>query len=251
MKDREASLKEIDETLDRIVDTISWRNPDLVCRRTKFQSKEDTRVLVQNRRAGIKIETSPVARGTLEPPERMAVSPVVIERFGFAEANVVGYEELYAGKLVAALDRQHPRDLFDVKLMYDYEGFTEKLFKVFLVYLAGSGRPMHELLAPHARIEDSRMDAEFVGMTVEPVSKETLITTQRRLHEDIRDRLVDDVATFLLSLHDAEPDFDLLGFPDAYRLPAIKWKVRNLERLKADNPRKHVEQREELMKLLH
>ena len=39
----------------------------------------------------------------------------VEEAFGFAETSVVSFEDLFAGKLVAALDRQHPRDLFDVR----------------------------------------------------------------------------------------------------------------------------------------
>jgi predicted nucleotidyltransferase component of viral defense system len=38
-----------------------------------------------------------------------------------------------AGKLHAAVDRQHPRDLFDVKLLYANAGFTDALFRTFLV----------------------------------------------------------------------------------------------------------------------
>jgi len=53
-----------------------------------------------------------------------------------------------------------------------------------------------------------------------------------RLHTDIRQRLTGDIAAFLLSLHDAEPDFALIGLPKAAQLPAIRWKLRNLEKLK-------------------
>ena len=88
-------------------------------------------------------------------------------------------------------------------------------------------------------------------MSVEPVSKEALITTQSRLLEDIQDRLTGDVAKFLISLHDAEPDFDLLGFKRAHELHAVKWKLHNLEQLKSMDPTKHAKQREELMSLIH
>lgn len=53
-------------------------------------------------------------------------------------------------------------------------------------------------------------------------------------------------ATFLLSLHDAAPDFNLIGLPEAATLPAIRWKLINLERLKRDYPEKHAAQRKAL-----
>ena len=249
LRDREGSLRDIDEALDRIVEAISGRHPSLDCRRIRSRGQSDTRVLVRNQSVEVKIETSPVARGTVDPPVKMETSPSVIERFGFGQANVVSFDDLYAGKLVAALDRQHPRDLFDIKLLYENEGITTKLFNVFLVYLAGSRRPMHELLAPRNNLSNPRVDTEFEGMTREPVPSETLVATQTRLHADIQSRLRGHVAAFLLSLHDAEPKFDLLGLQRAQHLPAVKWKVRNLERLKLENPEKHAQQRDELTRL--
>lgn len=249
VSDRSESLTEIDETFERIVNSICLSNPELTCQRTKPNREVATRILVRNQAIEIKIETSPVARGTVYPSVRMVVSPTVMERFGYAEANIAVFEELFAGKIVAALDRQHPRDLFDVKLLYDHEGLTDKLFRMFLVYLAGSRKPVHEILAPKKRLEDSEVLSHFEGMTAEPVAKETLIEAQDRLHEDIRGRLTGDVASFLLSLHDAEPDFDAIGVPAANDLPAIKWKLLNLARLKVENPQKHSKQREALRAL--
>ena len=45
-----------------------------------------------------------------------------MEQFGFVETNVLAFGDLNGGTLHAALDRQHPRDLLDVKLLYDNEG---------------------------------------------------------------------------------------------------------------------------------
>ena len=241
--DREISLKDIDETLDRIMAAITDRNSRMQARRIAGGNNNDTRIMLSDGRAQIKLETSPVTRGAVHPPIIMATSHDVTENFGFAEMNVLAFEDLYGGKLHAALDRQHLRDLFDIKLLYENEGITEELFRVFMVYVASSSRPMHELLVPIAHFKEELYDDEFVGMTRETVTKDALIETQERLHADIRGRLLGDIAAFLLSLHDANPDFNLIGLPGAADLPAICLKLINLEKLKGDNPEKHAAQR--------
>lgn len=249
VKDRQASLRHIDEAFSRIMEAISGRGPRYRARRIADGGHTHTRFTVSNGRTQTKIETSPVTRGTVLPPVRMMASDAVTDRFGFAETQVLSFEDLYGGKLHAALDRQHPRDLFDVKLLYENEGLTEDLFRVFMVYVASSSRPMHELLAPATAQGDELYDEEFAGMTRDSVSKESLAETRIRLHEDIRQRLTGDIAVFLLSLHDAEPDFDLIGLPEAAKLPAIRWKLVNLEKLKHRNPGKHAAQRGALEEL--
>lgn len=244
--DRETALNDIDMTLDRIAEAIANRNPRTQVRRIAGGGDSDTRILVSTGQAQVKIETSAVTRGTVYPPTTMMVSDMVTEHFGFAEMNILAFEDLYGGKLHAALDRQHPRDLFDVMILYENEGLTEDLFRVFMVYVASSNRPMHELLTPPTRFKEELYDGEFVGMTREAVTKEALIATQTRLCADIREHLSGDTADFLLSLHDAEPDFGLIGIPEAAALPAIRWKLVNLEKLKRSNPEKHAAQRSAL-----
>ena len=102
-----------------------------------------------------------------------------------------------------------------MKFLYENEGLTDGLFRVFMVYVASSGRPMHELLAPARPYREDLYDVEFSGMTRETVSRNAFADTGRRLHADIKSRLKDEVANFLLSLHDAAPDFGLIGLPDA------------------------------------
>ena len=162
---------------------------------------------------------------------------------------MLAFENLYGGKLHAALDRRHPRDHFDTKLLYENEGLTDDLFRVFMVCVAGSGRPMHELLDPTTPIREDLYDEKFVGMTREPVSREALADAGRRLHAEIGSRLHGNIATLLLSLHDAEPDFGLLGLPEAADLPAVRWKLVNLQRLRDTNPGKHAAQRGALERL--
>jgi len=187
-----------------------------------------------------------VLRGTVAPPHPMRVTDTVEEAFGFAEMTVLAFEDLYAGKLCAALDRQHPRDLYDVHLLYEHEGLTDALYRTFLVYAACSNRPIHELIDPN-RIDIGRAFAqEFDGMTIEHVPLETLLAARERLIGDIGALTVGAAAEFLLSIHDAEPDFELIGLPDALELPAIKWKLLNLRKLRHGNPEKHADQRASL-----
>ena len=197
--DRATSIKDIDETLDRISASINTRGR-LTARRIAGGSNSETRILVRDGPAQIKIETSPVARGTVLPPVQMRVSKSVEDSFGFTEALIVSFEDLFAGKLTAALDRQHPRDLFDVKLLYENEGLTDRLFQVFLGYAAGSSRPLHELLNPHLVEIDTAFDREFSGMTAEWVTAEELGAVRTRLIADVQSRLRNEAASFLKSL---------------------------------------------------
>ena len=168
--DRQSSLEDMDDAFSRIVTAITERNPRVKARRIAGGGDNDTRIMVSDGPAQIKIETSPVTRGAVFPARTMVASESVTEQFGFVETNVLAFEDLYGGKLHAAFDRQHPRDLFDVKLLYENEGLTDDLFRVFMVYVASSGRPMHELLAP-ARPYREDLSRSKQGL---PIREETI-----------------------------------------------------------------------------
>jgi predicted nucleotidyltransferase component of viral defense system len=249
IKDRAESLADIDATLDRIATDISGNIDGAATHRIAGGGGGETRILVSRRRVEVKIETSPVSRGVVNDPEFKIVSPAVENRFGFAEMQVVSFEDLFGGKLHAALDRQHPRDLYDVKLLYENEGLTDALFRTFLVYVASSGRPPHELLDPNLIDLDQPYAREFQGMTSTDVPLADLGETRDRLIADIKARLDDRAKSFLLSLHDCAPDFEIIGYPDAANLPAVRWKLINLEKLKSGNAAKHQAQRKEILVL--
>lgn len=248
LDDRARALANIDAAFNRITAAATERG--VKARRAAGGGGGPTRILLANRQAEVKVEVSPVTRGTVHDPIPMRVSPAVEDEFGFAEILVVAFEDLFAGKICAALDRQHPRDLYDVKLLYDHEGLTDELFRTFLVYAASSGRALHELVAPNLLDVDTAFAREFEGMTNEPVPLAQLITARARLISDIRARLSGAPARFLLSLHDGAPDFDLIGLPQAAELPAVRWKLINLDRLAREQPGKHAEQRAALVAAL-
>ena len=129
VKDRAESLVEINDAMDRIAAAIESGITGAKAQRISGGGGGATRALARLGTAEIKIETSPVTRGVVHDPEQREVSEAVEEAFGYATMNIVSFEDLFGGKLHAALDRQHPRDLYDVKLLYENEGFTDELFR--------------------------------------------------------------------------------------------------------------------------
>jgi predicted nucleotidyltransferase component of viral defense system len=246
--DRATSLSEIDKTMDRIGEVIASL-PGIKSTRIRGGGGNETRVLAQTGNTMVKVETSPVTRGVVFPSSSRRVTQTVEEEFGFAETVVVSFEDVYGGKIHAALDRQHPRDLFDIKLLYENEGLTKDLFNAFLVYAASSSRPLHELLNPNQIDISDRYEKELVGMPQNPVGLQELYETRSNLIEDVQSRLRGNVLKFLQSLQTGEPDFSLIGLPNAADLPAVQWKVTNLRKLITDNPKKHSQQTSELLAL--
>ncbi len=178
IEDRETSLIGIRSALSRIAQKIRKAIPDSVV--TDSANAGGTLVLVRQRNAQIKIEVTPVLRGTVHPTELKTVRPSVEEQFGFAEIQVVSFADLYAGKLVAALDRQHPRDLFDVQHLLANEGIDDALYQAFLAYVLSHNRPAHELLQPRLKEIRRTFETEFVGMTVSETSLEMLLATREK-----------------------------------------------------------------------
>jgi Nucleotidyl transferase AbiEii toxin, Type IV TA system len=166
------------------------------------------------------------------------------------ELPVVSLEDVYGGKLVAALDRQHPRDLFDVMQLYANEGITDGIRRAFVVYLACHNRPVHEVLFP--ALHDIRQEYErtFQGMTSAPVVLSALIETRERLIHELHRRLDKSERQFLISLVQNKPEWRLLDFKHLEELPGMRWKVRNLTQLAKVNPKKFAAQANDLEKLL-
>ena len=246
IKERADSLAEINAAMDCIAAAIEGGIKSATAKRIAGGGGGATRVLARLDGAEIKIETSPVTRGVVHDPETRSVSEAVEDAFGFAEMQIVSFEDLFGGKLHAAVDRQHPRDLYDVKLLYENEGLTTDLFRTFLIYVASSGRPAHELLNPNLIDLDQPYAREFEGMTKSPVSLDELLDTRARLVADIQSRFDEATKRFLLSLHDGTPDFAAIDRLQAADLPAVKWKLINLDRLKTENPAKYEAQRDAL-----
>ena len=159
------------------------------------------------------IEVTPVLRGCVFEPAVRSVTKPAEEAFGFAEIQVVSFADLYAGKIVAALDRQHPRDLFDVRELLAHEGIDETLRRAFIVYLLSHGRPMSEVLAPARKDISAEFARGFEGMTDKPVSRGDLENTREALIDNIVGKMSKDHRRFLVSFEKGQPDWGLLNVP--------------------------------------
>ena len=211
----------------------------------------ETKLLV--RRAGIevKIEANFVMRGTVHPVRMASLTQSARETLqADLEIPVVSLEDMYGGKLVAAMDRQHPRDLFDILQLFTHEGITAGIRRAFVVYLAGHNRPVHEVLSPSLRDIRYEYEQNFMGMTIEPVDLEALLAAREQMVREIHQGLSANERRFLLSLVAAEPEWSLLGVPHLEQLPGLRWKLQNLESLRRANPQKFAEQSDALARLL-
>jgi len=152
------------------------------------------------------------------------------------EVPILARDELYAGKLVAALDRQHPRDLFDVWQLYESGGIGDDMVECFVIYLAGHNRPPHEVLFGNDKDIAAEYEHAFVGMTEVDCSLETLLTARAKLRYELPRRMTANHKRFLSGLVRAEPDWSLLQCAHAARLPALRWKLANLEAFRKKRP---------------
>ncbi len=210
----------------------------------------ETKLLVRRGGIEVKIEVNFVMRGTVHPVHMASLTDAARDTLqADLEIPVVSFEDVYGGKLVAAMDRQHPRDLFDVTELFAHEGITAGIRRAFIVYLASHNRPVHEVLFPSLR--DIRQDFEhnFAGMTAEPVELDALLAARERMMSELQKGLSADERRFLLSLVAAAPEWSLLGVPHLEQLPGVRWKLQNLERLRKTNARKFAEQSDALARL--
>jgi predicted nucleotidyltransferase component of viral defense system len=227
---RDQALPAIQTALEKIAQDIQSLG-GVRTQLTKPGETESLRLTVQRDGSQVVIELSPVLRGTVWPAETRSVVPAVEELFGYAEIPVVSFNDLFAGKICAALDRQHPRDLFDVRLLLANEGISRDLLRTFLIYLISHGRTMAELLAPKRRDIAPVFEAEFRTMALDPVSLEELLQTREELIAGINRALTEDDRKFLLSVKGKTPNWALIGLPKAAELPAVRWKLQNLGRM--------------------
>ncbi len=193
-----------------------------------------TKLTVQRPGAQIKIEVTPVLRGCVFAPQTRGVSATVEDAFGYAETQVVSFPDLYGGKIMAALDRQHPRDLFDVRDLLANEGITDELRQAFIVYLISHHRPMAEVLRSPQKDIAAAFAGEFAGMTTVDVPLEELIAARAALVNEIVGNMPEGHRQFLVRFKQGNPDWTLLAVPGAADLPAVRWKQRNLDRLTAE-----------------
>lgn len=241
--DRTAALAGITEALRRTKARIETAIPGCRVAMVPQTDGQEAKLTCQTQSAQIKVEVNTTMRGHVLPPRRMDVADTVEDQFGrFMSVNVVSHAELFGGKICAALDRQHPRDLFDVHHMLESEGYTDEIRLGFITALLSHGRPMHEVMRPNFQDQARVFETQFAGMAFTPFSYADYEATRERLVTSIREGWTDTDRAFLLSFKQGKPEWGLLPLENLSRMPAVQWKLSNIQKLIEQNPGKHAEQ---------
>lgn len=238
--DRESALADIDKALHR----ISERVEKTISGGHVF-SKRDRELnlvaglLISRNDATIKVEPNLVLRGSVFPTKTRTLCQKAQDLFELSmEARTLSFEDLYGGKACAALDRQHPRDLFDIDMLFKSEGFPEKVRKAFIVYLISHSRPMIEILNPNLADFGPVFEKEFPGMVRASVTIEELRSAGKQLVFRLQREMTQEEREFIVSVKEGKPEWSLLGVPGIENLPGVQWKLQNIHRM---TPAKHQE----------
>ena len=244
IEERVSSLEKIEAALDRIKEQVLRVIPSVQIHHQKAVSK----LQVSNEGLQVKVEVNQINRGVLSEPIEFPLCETAQQQFdAFCTMPVVPFGQLYGGKICAALDRQHPRDIFDVKYLLQNEGINEEIKNGFLLLALSSKRPVHELLQPNLQNQQSAFENQFSGMTANPFTYEDFETTRNHLVTKISESWNESDKQFLIGFSKLEPDW---GIHDFEKFPSVQWKIQNLTRFKKSNPNKYKEQVEMLEKVL-
>ena len=234
ISDRNTALMGIRAQLAEITETIRRTVPGVDVQVTQGNAPK---LLVDRAGARIKVEPSVVIRGSLVPPVASELCPAAQDAYElFVEIQRLDSADLYVGKLCAALDRQHPRDLFDILQLQTMGPIPDPIRQAFVAYLAGHRRPIAELLVPNRKQIEDIFPNHFAGMTDQPIELAELEAARTRLFDWVATALTEGERRFLLSIKQGEPDWTLLPFKGLDRWPAIQWKLYNIRRM---SPRSH------------
>jgi predicted nucleotidyltransferase component of viral defense system len=234
---RDAALSIIREELR----SLAQRLEPLGCTSALLNTKDgdEVKIVVSRGNVSVKIEVNYNFRGTLLPVTPLRIAAKAGELFA-TDVTVpsLAPEELYGGKIVAALDRQHPRDFFDVREMLRHEHLDDIVIDCFVCYLGGHNRAVHDVLFSKDKSMTAMYEQQFEGMTSEPVPLAKLEEARQSLRKQLRDKLKDHHKQFLLSLVRLEPEWGLMPFVHLRDMPALQFKMRNLASLRRRSPKK-------------
>jgi len=234
IEERMQSLEEMTRNLKSIGNATIARIPDAKIQYSLLNRSEYVnRLIVEAGKAVVKIELSPVLRGTVYEPTVMRITRTAEEAFGFAEVTVVSFEDLFAGKMMAALDRQHPRDLFDIKGLVEHEGISGRMKEAFIVYLISHNRRIVEILDPSLLDISQTYETDFVGMTTNPIELADLLEARSELIRTVNAMIDERDKNFLVDFKEGHPDWSYFSVPYIKNLPAVKWKMHNLDQVDA------------------
>jgi len=252
IQDRETTLNEISKALNRIAEKIKTQYPSYKVSKKVLKDKNPYvfKLQVHSGKTQIKIEPNLVLRGFCYETQRLSMCKTACNFFEEeVRCMVMSPEDLYGGKICAALDRQHPRDFYDVKILLENEGITENIIESFVVYLSSNNRPISELLSPQMINTEAVFQREFTGMAQIPVTYDDLMEARTSLIRTINKVLTNDHRQFLFSVKEGSPNFKLINIKGIEKLPALQWKIKNIQKMNTKKHKKAVEKLKHILAL--
>jgi predicted nucleotidyltransferase component of viral defense system len=229
---REVSMAGIDKKLTAISLQLQRVVPELNIRPVP------NKLLCTVGRSTVKIEVNGIKRGIIGPTIEMPLCDKAQTEFGmYCKARIVPLEQLYGGKIAAALSRQHPRDLFDYNYM-DTDKIVD-LKRGYMFALLGSDKPFIESLSPNVINQHEALENQFRGMTDVPFTYENYERTREQLIKFVNEMLNEEDKTFLISFEEGSPQWESSAYNDFMEFPSVQWKLQNVNKLKIQNPAKH------------
>ena len=198
----------------------------------------------------VKIEPNYTLRGVIGAPQVLPVCEKAEDLFGYTETLVLSKAEVFGGKICAALDRQHPRDLFDIYQLVENNGLNAQVMQGFVVMLLGAGRPIYEMITPNVLNQETTFNNEFQGMTDSDFSYKQHIETLKYLTEKVQTELKENYKDMLFDFVRLNLNLNQTEIPNLEKLPAIQWKLQNLKKLQKINSAKFDNEFKELEKIL-
>jgi predicted nucleotidyltransferase component of viral defense system len=238
---REESLKNINAKLATIGEIIKQSIPGIIVKPVP------DKLLCTLGTYTVKIEVNSIQRGIIGDTIEMPLCAKAQKAFElYCKAQIVPISQLYGGKIGAALSRQHPRDLFDYKYM-DIPAFDD--IKQGLIFnLLSSNKPIVSLLAPNEIDQTEALENQFRGMTDIPFSYADYEEVRRNLYTFVNSNLSQSDKDFLLSFEEGNPAWDSSEYSTFQNYPSIQWKQLNITKFRQDNPAKHGQGIEKLMR---
>ena len=240
----DAAKARIDEILQEVRAEIEKDIPGTRVEQEQKQDRRLPRLLVIRDRDGalVKIEVNPLQVGSIFSPQPRQLSAKVAADFSVAATTmeILAPAEIYAGKIAAALERAHPRDLFDIRQMPDSIWDDQRLWAALAVCLAMSrGRDLHRLIA------EKNAGKIIVSLDYEnfaPMMRTARATLQEleeagsRLHARLLSRMPAGCKKLLVDFFCGQADWSAIGV-DIDALPGLQWRSEGIRKMEGRRKR--------------
>ncbi|MGE3609605.1 MAG: nucleotidyl transferase AbiEii/AbiGii toxin family protein [Bacteriovoracaceae bacterium] len=233
LENRDTTFKNLHGVLRELKDSLEKNLGLKVSSNNPLDGKKEVKLFATRSDVEIKIEPNFVLRSSLFPTVDIDLAANAVKEFEkTVNVRCLNLADTYGGKICAALDRQHPRDLYDVKYLLENEGITTDVKDSFIFYLISHNRPINELLNPNFKDITREYREEFVDMAKNEVTLDELLINREKLIKSLRSSFTAKDKEFLISFVSNAPNWDLVRDKKVQEYPSVRWKLHNQSQMR-------------------